>query len=132
MQFVLQWIQYLAAGLAVGAFSGLLGVGGGILMVPLIYYIWRQDPKIAIGTSLATMVPTAISGAVTHLRLGHVNLTLAACLAVGAVLGSAFIGAPLTAYLPGETLKRIFGVFLLVVGLQFCGVLGWLVKLVQN
>lgn len=125
-------LEYLFVGLAVGALSGLLGVGGGILMVPLIVLIWKTDVKVAIGTSLATMIPTALAGSLKHFTLGNVNPTIAAGLALGAVIGTVFIGAPLAHHLPGETLKRIFGVLMIVMGLQWSGVLGVFGKVFGN
>jgi uncharacterized protein len=123
LEFITEWLAYLGVGLLVGTFSGLFGVGGGVIMVPLIILLWRQDIKMAIGTSLAAMVPTALFGAIRHHGLGNVNLPLAACLAVGAVVGTTFIGAPLVKVLPSETLKRMFGVVMLVSGIQWCGVI---------
>lgn len=126
MQFVTQWAGYIGVGLLVGAFSGLFGVGGGVLMVPLMVIIWKLDPKMAIGTSLAAMVPTAFFGSIRHYGLRHVDLGLAACLSVGAILGTVFIGAPLVKILPSELLKRMFGVVMLVSGLQWSGLVPWL------
>jgi uncharacterized membrane protein YfcA len=128
LQLLVQWLGYLGVGLLVGTFSGLFGVGGGVIMVPLIVLIWKHDVKIAIGTSLAAMVPTSFVGAARHYGLGNVNLHLAACLAVGAALGTAFIGAPLVKYLPSELLKKMFGIVMIVSGLQWSG----LVELVKS
>ncbi len=130
MQLLTNLLQYLIVGLAVGTLSGLLGVGGGILMVPLIIYLWRADVKVAIGTSLAAMVLTSLAGSIKHYSLGNVNLSLAACLTVGAIVGSFCIGAPLANHLRSETLKLIFGVFLVISGLQMAGVFTWIARLV--
>jgi uncharacterized membrane protein YfcA len=129
LQLLAQWAAYLAVGLLVGAFSGLFGVGGGILMVPLMIVIWKLDPKLAIGTSLAAMVPTALFGSIRHYTLRNVDLQLAACLSIGAILGTVFIGAPLVKILPSELLKRLFGIVMLVSGLQWSGLLPWIKSL---
>lgn len=121
-----EWGSYLAVGLLVGTFSGLFGVGGGIIMVPLMILIWKLDMKMAIGTSLAAMVPTALFGSIRHYGLRNVDLSLAACLSVGAILGTVFIGAPLVKVLPAELLKRMFGIVMLVSGLEWSGLLPWL------
>jgi len=105
------WAEYIGVGLAIGSLSGLLGVGGGIIAVPLMVLIWKLDPKVAIGTSLATMIPTAIAGSFRHYGFGNVNLTLAACLALGTVVGSS------------EVLKRIFGILMVVSGLKWSGLI---------
>jgi uncharacterized protein len=120
--FVVTWLQYLGVGLAVGALSGLLGVGGGIIMVPMIIYLWKTDMKVAVGTSLATMILTAAAGSLKHFTLGNVNVNLALCLAVGAVLGTVFIGAPLANVLPDATLKKVFAGFMILTALQMLGV----------
>jgi len=117
------WAEYIGVGLAIGSLSGLLGVGGGIIAVPLMVLIWKLDPKVAIGTSLATMIPTAIAGSFRHYGFGNVNLTLAACLALGTVVGSSLIGAPLADRLPSEVLKRIFGILMVVSGLKWSGLI---------
>jgi uncharacterized protein len=129
LELVIKLAQYLIVGIAVGTLSGLLGVGGGILMVPLIMLIWKHNVKVAIGTSLATMIPTAFAGSIKHFTLGNVDLNLAAFLAVGAILGTIFIGAPLANHLPAETLKKVFGVFMVVSGLQMAGSFTWLAGL---
>jgi len=120
---LITWLEYIGVGLAIGSLSGLLGVGGGIIAVPMMVAIWKLDPKIAIGTSLATMIPTAIAGSIRHYNFGNVNLALAACLAIGTVVGSSLIGAPLADRLPSETLKRIFGILMVVSGLKWSGLI---------
>lgn len=124
LSVIVNWAQYIGVGLMVGTVSGLLGIGGGILMVPLIVLLWKPDQdgvKIAIGTSLAVMIPTAIAGTLRHRAFGNVDFLLAACLAVGAVLGTLFIGAPLAERLPAGLLKRMFGVLMVVSGLKWSG-----------
>ena len=114
---------YLGIGTAVGVISGLFGIGGGILMVPAIIFIWAKEPKIAVGTSLAVMIPGAIAGVLRHHFSYHtVDWRIAAGLAVGAIVGSAFIGAPLANIISGEALKKGFGVLLIIFGLRMTGV----------
>lgn len=123
----------LGVGVVVGLFSGLLGIGGGILMVPALVYIWRdaiQDMQMAVATSLAVMIPSTIAGTIrNHFTYGKVEWHLAVLLAVGAVAGTYFLGVPLAQIIPSETLKKIFGVVLVVFGLQMAGVGGWLGRL---
>lgn len=123
-------LGYLGVGLVVGLLSGLLGIGGGVLMVPAIVLIWGRSMEIAVGTSLAVMIPGALAGVLRHhFSYGHVDFRLAGLLAVGAVVGSYAIGAPLANYLPSDTLKKIFGVLMVIVGLRMVGAGDWLVKL---
>jgi uncharacterized membrane protein YfcA len=103
-------------GLVAGLLGGLLGVGGGIVIVPLLVFA-GVDLKIAIGTSLATIIPTAVMATWTHHRLGHVDWRLAGLMAAGAVCG-ALVGASLTSVVPATALKRVFAVFLLATAVR--------------
>lgn len=103
------------AGFFSGTVAGLFGVGGGIVMVPVLMHLLRLDPKVAIGTSLAVIVPTAVVGATQHHLLGHVNWKAGLILAPLAILG-VWIGAKLTVPISSENLKRGFGGFLICVG----------------
>src|SRR4029077_19035521 len=104
-------MQYLIAaliGLVGGVTSGLFGVGGGVVMVPCMFYFLKLDIKTAIGTSLVVIIPTAITGAAKHQHLGNIDWRAAASLAPLAIAGG-FLGAWLTGHLPADTLKRMFG-----------------------
>lgn len=122
----------LALGVVVGAFSGLLGIGGGVFMVPAMIYLWPRDfpePKLAIATSLAVMVPTALAATLkNHFAYHSVQWPMAIMLALGAIVGTYFFGTTLAHALPGDIVKKIFGVLLLVVGLQMVGVGTWISK----
>ncbi len=107
----------MGIGLLAGTLGGLLGVGGGIVIVPLIILLLDIPPKVAIGTSLATIIPTAIIASWRHHQLGHVDWRLAATMAAGSILG-AFAGASLTAYVSAEWLKRGFAVFLIATAIR--------------
>jgi uncharacterized membrane protein YfcA len=102
-------------GMASGVIAGLFGVGGGIVMVPALIYLLNFDTKMAIGTSLAVIVPTALMGASKHYLIGNVNWKVALILVPVAVLG-AWLGAKLTVPISSEHLKRAFGGFLICVG----------------
>jgi uncharacterized membrane protein YfcA len=111
-------IPYLfLLGLFAGALSGLLGIGGGVIIVPALILAFGVSSHQAIGTSIAVIVPTAIVGLIKHYSTGHVNLYWTMCIAIGGILG-AFIGASLTEHLSGVNLKRIFGVMLIIIGLS--------------
>ncbi len=102
-------------GLVGGVSSGLFGVGGGIIMVPGMTFLMKTDIKLAVGTSLAVIIPTAITGVLKHHHLKQVDWQLAAWLAPTAILGG-LIGPWLTTRLASPDLQRLFGGFLLLVG----------------
>lgn len=107
----------LCIGLIAGMLSSMFGVGGGIILVPMLIIVMKLDPHQAIGTSLAIIVPTVLVGAYSHYRLENVNVQLAIIIAVGAVVG-AVIGAHVAEVLPSLYLKRIFGVVLFIIALK--------------
>ena len=105
----------IITGVVMGILSGMLGVGGGIILVPALIFLMKVEPHRAIGISLAVIIPTALSGAFKHYRNGNVDLRIAILVAVGAIAG-AYLGATIANTLPGGTLKKIFGGFLIVMG----------------
>ena len=113
-------MQYLIAGLiglVSGVTSGLFGVGGGIVMVPAMMKFLNMDIKMAIGTSLAVIIPTAIVSSSKHVHLGNIDWRVALMLAPTAVCGG-YLGAWWTKSIESGNLKRAFGGFLVVVGLR--------------
>jgi uncharacterized membrane protein YfcA len=106
-----------AVGLIAGAVSGLLGVGGGIVMVPAIAFLLGQDQLVAQGVSLAVIIPVSVSGAWIHYRKGNVILPLALWLSVGAVIGATVVGNAVQRVSP-ESLRIVFGVFLIAMGVS--------------
>ena len=103
----------IGIGLAAGIFGGLIGLGGGIIMVPLLAGLVGMAQCRAHGTSLAVLIFTGLSGAVTYGLHGQVNWPAALALALPAVL-TAPAGARLADRLPDWKLKRFFGVFLIL------------------
>ena len=104
-----------AIGLASGALSALLGVGGGLLMVPAMVYMLRVRQHRAHGTSLAAMLPAAVAGVYRYNQAGNVDWDLVLPLVAGSVFG-ALIGAGIANTLGAGTLKRVFGVFVIADG----------------
>jgi uncharacterized membrane protein YfcA len=102
-----------AGGLAIGVISGLTGVGGGILVVPLLALGFGIGQRIAQGTSLIAMLPIAAIGALTHHRNGNVDVRAASWMA-GAGVPAAVIGSALALWLPARALGGLFGIFLLI------------------
>lgn len=100
-----------------GLSSGLLGIGGGAFMVPILSFIGNLPMHITIATSMFMMIFASASGVATHIQLGNVNFEFAAYLAIGVVLGSQ-LGARLAKKASGQLLRRIFGVVLLIVSIN--------------
>ena len=109
--------KYVGVGLGIGVLSGLLGVGGGIFLVPILTSYFAVDQHLAHGTSLAVVVPTAIMGATVYSYHGTMDVAMAAQLAVGGVIGAA-IGSRVMTKIPAAQLKRMFGVMLILVGIR--------------
>ncbi len=101
---------YLGIGLAAGFFGGLVGLGGGIILVPMLVGTAGFSQRRAHGTSLAALVFTGIAGAATYAFSGAVDVWAAGALASTAVL-TAGVGARIAHRLPAEKLKRYFGIF---------------------
>jgi uncharacterized membrane protein YfcA len=100
------------AGLLVGVVSGLIGIGGGTLLVPIMVVGFGFGQQLAQGTSLAAILPTSIVGAVTHYRAGNLDLRPALLMGgVGAVTAVAF--GLLAQIIHPQLLARLFGAFLL-------------------
>lgn len=109
-------MQYLYAaliGLVGGAASGMFGIGGGIVMVPAMIFLLQQEPKVAVGTSLAVIVPTAIIGSFRHHGFANVDWRIVLMLAPTALIGGWF-GPQLAEAISNLALKRAFGCVLLL------------------
>jgi uncharacterized protein len=111
-------ILYVAIGLAAGALSGLLGIGGGIIIVPALVFLFGFSQHLAQGTTLALMVPPiGILAAWTYYRSGNVNLPAALFICLGFVVGG-LVGARMAGAVPDAVLRRLFGAVFLVVSLR--------------
>src|SRR5262249_10178436 len=94
---------------------GLLGVGGGTILVPLLTLLFGAEQHLAQGVSLFMIIPTSIAGAWTHARLGHVHWRVVWPVAAASIV-SAVLGARLAHVPPATTLRVAFGVLLVWVG----------------
>ena len=120
----MEWFAYLFLGAFAGTLAGLLGVGGGLVIVPVLILLFQEygfSPQVlvhlAIGTSLATIVFTSISSVWAHQRRGAVLWPQFWQLTPGIVLG-AFLGAVIARLIPGTELRMVFGIFELAVAFQ--------------
>lgn len=117
-------LAYLAVGALAGLIAGMLGLGGGVVIVPALALVFPLlgIPSgvlmhLAIGTSLAVIVPTSMSSTYAHYRRGAVDLPLVRRLLPGLVVG-AVLGGWLADKLPSALLSRVFGVFVICVATQ--------------
>jgi uncharacterized protein len=108
-------VLLVAFGVMVGVFSGVMGLGGGSVMIPIMVLVLGLTQTQAHGTSLAVMtVPVMLPAVIHYWRHGNVNLAVAAWVAVGVAMGT-FFGAYIANAVPKETLKLIFGLTLIYV-----------------
>ena len=115
------FIELLLVGLVAGFAGGMFGIGGGAIMVPAMVLLLHLDQKLATGTSLAAQIlPIGILGAIVYYQNGRLNITYAALVAVGMILGNLF-GALFAnqTFITSETLKKLYGIFLLFLGLRY-------------
>jgi hypothetical protein len=105
-------------GIITGFLAGMLGIGGGLIVIPALVMFMGMTQQGAQGTSLAMMLPPiGIIAAWNYYREGHVDIKFALILAVMFIIGSYF-GSKVAIKLSEETLKKIFGVFLLLVAVK--------------
>ncbi|HCV44174.1 MAG TPA: permease [Bacteroidetes bacterium] len=109
---------YILLGLAAGVLSGLIGIGGGIIIVPALVFLFGLSQHQAQGTTLALLVPPiGILAAWTYYSQGYVNLKIAGFVCLGFFFGG-LLGAKVATGLSNEALQKIFGVVLLLVALK--------------
>ncbi len=100
------------AGLLVGVFSGLVGVGGGVLMVPILVYAFGMSQHNAQGTSLAMLLPpTGLLAFMAYYKAGHADLKIGLLMALGIFVGGYF-GGLWAQQMPSVMLRKVFALFL--------------------
>lgn len=105
-------------GIAAGILGGLVGVGGGIIIVPALIYFLGFSQKTAQGTSLGLiMLPVGILGVLQYYKQGHVDFRVVGILAVGFLIGS-FFGSKIALGLSQETVKKIFAVLMILIAVK--------------
>ena len=105
----------LIIGCITGFLAGMLGIGGGLIVIPALVMVMGMSQQAAQGTSLAMMLPPiGILAAYNYYKAGHVDIKIALLLAVMFIVGSYF-GSKIAVKLPQDVLKKIFGVFLVLV-----------------
>lgn len=108
----------ILVGVAAGMLSGLVGVGGGIIIVPSLVYFIGFSQKTAQGTSLAMiMLPVGIFGVMQYYKQGHVDFRIVGLLAIGFLAGS-FFGSKIALSISQETLKKVFAILMIVIAVK--------------
>lgn len=117
-------VSFMALGAVVGVMAGLLGIGGGLIVVPALLFLlpWAGiDPaismQIALATSLSTIIATSGSSALNHFKLGNVDMYVVKWLMPGVVVGG-FLGANVAEWIPATCLPKVFGVIVLLLAIQ--------------
>ncbi|MBC7361700.1 MAG: TSUP family transporter [Candidatus Aminicenantes bacterium] len=113
------FLALVGVGLVAGVMAGMFGIGGGNIIVPFLILFFHYPPKRAIATSLgALLAPVGLPGVIYYYKAGTLDLRIAALLALGLVLGTVF-GARINIKMPGDTVKLLYGIFLIFVALRF-------------
>jgi len=112
-----QYVLLALGGFVIGVLSGLAGIGGGIFIVPMLVLGFGVTQRVAQGTSLVAILPTAAIGAWVHHREG--NMAVGAAVTIAAVgAPAAVLGATLAYWLPQRALVGLFGAFLVLAATQ--------------
>lgn len=121
-------IGILIIGLAAGMLGGMVGVGGGLIVVPALVFFFGYSQHAAQGTSLGLLVlPVALLGMLNYYKQGYVDFRVVALLAIGFVAGSYF-GSKWALSLPQETIKKYFALLLFYTAFKM---IGWEKQLIQ-
>ena len=114
----MQTVGLILIGVLAGVLAGMFGIGGGLVIVPALAIIYGMRQHAAVGTSLgALLLPVGALSAWVYWKNGNLNIGYSLLLAVGLVLG-AYLGARLVEPVSDLALRRMFGVFLLVVSVK--------------
>jgi uncharacterized membrane protein YfcA len=109
---------YIVLGLMVGVLSGIVGIGGGIMIVPGLVYLFHMSQHKAQGTSIAALLaPVGALAFWEYYKAGNVDIKVALLLALGFLVGGYF-GGLWAQHLPELALRRVFGTLLVIIGIR--------------
>jgi hypothetical protein len=115
---MIETIVLLLIGLFAGAYSGVLGIGGGLVIIPALVYFMKMSQHMAQGTSLAVMLPPiTLLSVYTYYKAGYVDMKASIFVCLGFFFGSYF-GGKLAVMLPSNVLKKAFAIFLMAVAIH--------------
>lgn len=116
---VLTILGLLCVGMLAGIMSSLVGIGGGVIIVPALVLMFAMSQKLAQGTSLVMLLPpVGVLGVINYYKAGYVDFKIATVLII-AFIGGSYLGSKVALTLPDLTLKRIFGVLLLSLSIKY-------------
>lgn len=111
-------LLFIFLGIITGVFSGFLGLGGGLILIPAFVFLLGMTQHQAQGTSLAIMIPPiGLLAALKYYSVGNVNLKVAVFVCLGFFFGG-LVGASLAHQLSDHLLKKVFGILLTLIGLR--------------
>ncbi len=108
----------LSVGIVAGIMAGMIGVGGGLIIVPALVYLFKLDQHTAQGTSLAVLLPpSGLFAFIEYYRAGHVHIGLAIMIVIGVFAGG-YLGGSWAQELSGPTLRKIFAALMAVIAVR--------------
>jgi uncharacterized membrane protein YfcA len=108
----------LLIGIAAGILAGMVGVGGGLIVVPALVYFMKMDQHTAQGTSLAILLPpTGILAFLKYYQAGHVDLKIAGVIVIGVIAGG-YLGGTWAQHLSGPTLRKSFALLMVLAAVK--------------
>ncbi len=108
---------YILTGLAVGTVSGMMGIGGGVLMIPILMWIFKFTQREAIGTTVGVLaLPVGLAAAIRHHLESNLDLEAVLCIAPCFAVG-AYFGAVIMDDIPRDVLRILFGLLLVYIGI---------------
>ncbi len=111
-------IILILVGMAAGMLGGMVGVGGGIIIVPALIYFLGYSQKMAQGTSLGILLlPVGILGVLQFYKHGYVDIKAVLVISLGFLIGS-FYGSKIALSLPQDTVKKIFAILMILVAVK--------------
>lgn len=108
----------LLLGIIAGYFSGLVGIGGGVIIVPALVLLFGFNEHTAQGTTLALLIPpVGILAVLSYYQKGYVDIKTAIIICIGFVIGG-YMGGKMAVGLSGDVLKKAFGITLMLIGIK--------------
>lgn len=115
---ILTFVLLVVIGLLAGLFSGLVGLGGGIIIIPALVFLLGMNQQTAQGTSIALMLPPiGLLAAINYYKSGAINITYAIIIASAFFIGGYF-GSKVALSLPEAIVRKVFAAFMILLGLK--------------